>query len=172
MGEGTKDSCNRAVALVQPTRSHQQLSKTIEGASAAIKTEEMKDGTDDTEDSAMQRGSLSLEEEIALKRAIASRDWVLSKERTAAKLRKKQLKQQREMSGRILAATGVSSMDELVAGFLEQEEEKFAHVKLVNDLSVRVRSNACRTRLLVTQHTGLRPAEPDGRIRQVIAAHQ
>merc|ERR1719446_1884929 len=85
-----------------------------------------------------QRGEMSMEDEVQLKKHVVKGHWGLAKDKAAIHAGMEKVQSYEEAFAKIQAATGIADIDVLVKQFIENEDQNFKMFNYLNDLNIEI----------------------------------
>eukprot|EP00656_Telonema_subtile_P055437 TRINITY_DN8579_c0_g1_i1.p1 TRINITY_DN8579_c0_g1~~TRINITY_DN8579_c0_g1_i1.p1 ORF type:complete len:560 (+),score=218.12 TRINITY_DN8579_c0_g1_i1:159-1838(+) len=90
------------------------------------------------EDVTGQRGEMTVEEEIGMKKKLIKGTWAIARDKASMHVQAEKVQTYEEAFARIMDATNIHSIDELVDTFINAEDKNFTLFNFVNELTSEI----------------------------------
>lgn len=90
------------------------------------------------EDVAGQRGEMTVEEEVGMKKKLIKGTWAIARDKASMHVQAEKVQTYEEAFAKIMDATGIHSIDELVDTFINAEDKNFTLFNFVNELTSEI----------------------------------
>jgi len=91
-----------------------------------------------SEDLTGQRGEMTVEEEVGMKKKLIKGTWAIARDKASMHVQAEKVQTYEEAFARIMDATNIHSIDELVDTFINAEDKNFTLFNFVNELTSEI----------------------------------